>query len=74
MSKPKTPNRVRSSELVRHPSECKTGVQHIKGIFLRLDEAERLPEPERTKQLKRMIAVALEEVANVRMPNDKLSD
>jgi hypothetical protein len=74
MEQPESPNRVRSSEIVRHPLPDKTAEQHLKGIFLHLQRAERLPEPERTKQLKRMIAVALDDLHWVKMPNAKLTD
>ena len=51
-------------------SACKTAEQHLKGIFQKLDAAEKLQEPERTNQLRRMIKIALDDLEWVKMPND----
>lgn len=50
-------------------SACKTPEQHLKGIFQKLDAAEKLQEPERTNQLRRMIKIALDDLEWVKMPN-----
>lgn len=45
-----------------------TPEQHLKGIFLKLDAAEKLPEPQRTDQLRKMIHVALRDLEHVEIP------
>lgn len=45
-----------------------TPEQRLKGIFQRLDEAEKLPEPQRTNQLRKMLQVALRDLEHVKMP------
>lgn len=46
-----------------------TPEQHLKGIFLKLDAAEKLKEPQRTEQLRKMIRVALLDLEHVEMPD-----
>lgn len=45
-----------------------TPEQHLKGIFLKLDAAEKLQEPQRTEQLREMVRVALRDLEHVEMP------
>ena len=49
-----------------------TPEQHLKGIFVNLDMAEKQKEPERTRQLRRMISIALKDLQHVQyVPNRK---
>lgn len=45
-----------------------TPEQHLKRIFLKLDAVEKLKEPQRTEQLRKMIRVALRDLERVEMP------
>ena len=45
--------------------------QQLKDIFLALDEAEKLPEPKRSLELRRIIDAGLEVLEGVKMPAEK---
>jgi hypothetical protein len=50
------------------PDAALTPEQQLKRIFLHLEMTEKLPEPTRTKHLRRLIETALDDLSHVKMP------